>query len=234
MRKIILSTLLIASTLFLTSCLLTAAIGIGTTTILVSNDRRTSGEIIDDKSIQLTLLSWQSDENKMLKDAHLNFSVYAGTVLITGEVPTVAVRDYLDTKTLFKDSKIKKVINEVRIAENSSLLDRIKDSSITGQIEVLFLDQETFNPIHVKITTENYTTYLMGSVTRREANHAAKIASTAKGVKRIVKLFHYLKNRPATEIKHNKQRKIEAEKEAKKEKLQRQNQLSDPDSNWGE
>ncbi|CAC9435799.1 hypothetical protein [uncultured Gammaproteobacteria bacterium] len=230
MKKIILSAMLMASTLFLTGCFLTTAIS---TTILVSNDRRTSGEILDDKGTQLMLLIWQTNENEMLEDAHLNFLAFTGTVLVTGEVPTAAVRDYLTTQIPLEDSKIKKVINEVRIAENSSLFDRIKDSSITGQIEVLFLNQEVFNPVHVKVTTENRTVYLVGSVTQREANHATKIASMAKGVKRIVKLFHYLKNRPAAEIEHDKQKKIEAENEAKKAELQRQNQLSTPAFDWG-
>jgi hypothetical protein len=49
-------------------------------------------------------------------------------------VPTAAVRDYLTTQMPLEYSKIKKVINEVRIAENSSLLDRIKDSSIVCQL----------------------------------------------------------------------------------------------------
>ncbi|AYQ57754.1 hypothetical protein THERMOT_857 [Bathymodiolus thermophilus thioautotrophic gill symbiont] len=229
MKKIILSTMLMASTLFLTGCFITTAIS---TTFLLSNDRRSSGEIIDDKGIQFVLLSWTS-EDKILQDAHLNFLIYNKTVLVTGEVPTAAALDHLTAQAPSQDFKIKKVINEARVAENSSLFNRIKDSAITAQIETLFLDQEVFNPIHVKITTENRTVYLMGSVTQREANFATKIVSSAQGVKRVVKLFHYLKDRPAAEIKRDKQRKIEAENEAKEAERQRQEELLSPAFNWG-
>jgi ribonuclease HII len=37
------------------------------------------------------------------------------------------------------------VIDELRIAPNSGVLSRAKDSTITAQIEVLFLNQDVFN-----------------------------------------------------------------------------------------
>jgi hypothetical protein len=40
-----------------------------------------------------------------------------------------------------KDFKISRVIDELRIAPNSGILSRAKDSTITAQIEVLFMAQ---------------------------------------------------------------------------------------------
>ena len=73
--------------------------------------------------------------------------------------------------------------------------------------------------------------YLMGSVTKREAEHATNVASKAKNVKKVVKLFNYLMVRPAKEIEKDNKRKEaavkRAELEAKKAELEaKQNQLN--------
>ncbi len=238
MKKIILPTLVIISTLFLSSCLLTSAI---TTVVAVSNDRRTTGEILDDKNISFSLLAWSAEEDKKVKDTHLNYMIYDREVLVTGEVPNEEVRRYIGKQIPLKDFKVSRVINELRIAPTSSLLSRAKDSTITAQIETLFLNQEVFNPLHIRVMTENRSVYLMGKVTSREANKAVKIASKAGGVKRIVKLFHYLKTLPAAELQRAKEKKLQAEKEAKtaeereiieakKVELRRQLKALDPNS----
>jgi hypothetical protein len=64
----------------------------------------------------------------------------------------------------------------------------------------------------------------MGSVTKREAEHATNLATKAKNVDKVVKLFNYLLVRPAEEIERDIKRKAEAERraelEAKKTELE--------------
>lgn len=206
MKKLILITV---TTLFLSGCLLISAVG---TALVVSNDRRTAGEILDDKGISFNLFAWNKSKDKKLKNAHFNFLVYDKKVLVTGEAPTDSVRHYIMQQVKNKDFKIRKVINEIRIAPNSSFASRAQDALITTKIELSFLDQEVFNPAHIKVTTENNTVYLMGRATSREANKATKIAASTGGVERIIKLFHYLKTRPAIEIRRDKERKAQAKK----------------------
>jgi osmotically-inducible protein OsmY len=213
MKKIISSLIITAITLLLSSCLLTSAVS---TAIIVSNDRRTTGEIIDDKGIEFSLFGW-SNEDKKLENTHLNFMAYGKEVVVTGEVPNLATRDYVAKQVALKDFKIRKVTNEVRIAKNSGVLSRTKDSIITVKAKAAFHNQDVFNPLHIKVMTENRTVYLMGALTTREADKATKIASKVSGVERIVKLFHYLKTRPAAEIERDKQRKFAAEKKARLE-----------------
>ncbi len=220
MKKIILSTLLIANSLFLTGCLPTIQ-GASTvsTAITVANDRRSAGEVLDDRTIAFRLFAWPSTD-ATLEDAHLNFMVYDKAVLITGEAPTSSVRSYASKQAALQDGKIKQVFNEVSVGPNSSLLSRAKDSAITIQVEALFHDQEVFHPTHVRVMTENQTVYLMGAVTKREADKAVKIASKAKGAKKVVKLFNYLKTRPAAEVERDRQRELAAQKEAELKKQQ--------------
>ena len=62
------------------------------TVATMSNDRRTMGEILDDKTLYIELGNLVA-EDTMLDDAHINFNVYNQAVLITGEAPNENVRD---------------------------------------------------------------------------------------------------------------------------------------------
>lgn len=68
--------------------------------------------------------------------------------------------------------------------------------------------------------TENQVIYLMGAVTKREADKAAKMAVKAKGARKVVKLFDYLKTRPAAEIERDRQREIAKQQEIERKKQQ--------------
>tara|TARA_B100001971_G_scaffold204344_1_gene220386 strand:- start:140 stop:775 length:636 start_codon:yes stop_codon:yes gene_type:complete len=189
----------------------------------VSNDRRTAGAIIDDKSLHMKLGSIIRDD-EMLENAHLKFMVYGKIAVVAGEVPNEEVKDYL-AKQLKQNAPImKQLINEVAVMPSISLFSRSKDNIITLQIETLFQNQEVFHPTHIKVMTERQIVYLMGSVTKREAEHATNQVAKAKNVAKVVKLFDYLKTRPAEEIEKENKKKAEAERkaalEAKKDELE--------------
>ena len=169
-------------------------------------------------------------KDSMLDDMHINFNVYNKSVLMTGEAPTDDLKSYLEETVKKRAPKMSQLINEVAVMPNSSYFNRARDGVISVQIEALFLDQEVFHPAHVSVLTERATVYLMGSVTKREAEHATNVASKAKNVKQVVKLFNYLATRPAAEIEKDNKKKEEAEKrailEAKKAELEAaQNEL---------
>ena len=219
----LLCTLLVTSFIF-SSCspILQGAAAV-TTVATMSNDRRSAGEIIDDKTLNFNLSNIVR-KDAILEDMHINFMVYNKAVLMLGEAPSIEARDYLEKQIKQKIPKIRKFINEVSVMPNSSYLSRAKDGIITVQVDALFLDQEVFHPTHVRVITERKTVYLMGSVTKREAEHATNLATKAKNVDKVVKLFNYLLVRPAKEIERDNNRKVEAERraelEAKKTELE--------------
>jgi osmotically-inducible protein OsmY len=230
MKKVIILSLLIISSTILSSCVPIVQGATAVTTVAtMSNDRRSMGEILDDKTLYMNLGNIVS-KDPMLEDTHIDFNVYNKSVLMTGEVPTDDLRSYLEETVKKKAPKMNLLINEVAVMPNSSYLNRARDGVISVQIEALFLDQEVFHPAHVSVLTERGTVYLMGSVTKREAEHATNVASKAKNVKKVVKLFNYLATRPAAEIKRDNKKKEKAEKrailEAKKAELEAaQNEL---------
>ena len=54
------------------------------------------------------------------------------------------------------------------------------------------VNNNRFSPNHVKVVTEAGVVYLMGLVTREEAEAAVDVARTTSGVSRVVKEFEYL------------------------------------------
>jgi osmotically-inducible protein OsmY len=214
MKKVIILFALLISSTILSSCspIVQGAAAV-TTVATMSNDRRTVGEILDDKSLYMDLGNIVR-KDAALDDAHINFNVFNMSVLMTGEVSTDDLKSYLEETVLNNALKIEQLINEVEVMPNSSYLSRAKDSVISVQIEALFLDQEVFHPAHVSVLTERKTVYLMGSVTKREAEHATNVASKAKNVKKVVKLFNYLMVRPADEIERDNKKREDAKKRA--------------------
>ena len=220
MKNIIILFVLILSSTMMASCapIVQGAAAV-TTVATMSNDRRTLGEILDDKTLFMNLGNIVSKDST-LDDTHVNFNVYNKSVLITGEAPTKELKNYLEKLVMQKAPKINSLSNEIAVMPNSSYLARAKDGIISLQIEALFLNQEVFHPAHVSVLTERGAVYLMGSVTKREAEQATNVASKAKNVKKVVKLFNYLALRPAVEIEKENKKKEELEKKAALEKKQ--------------
>ena len=216
-KKTILLCALLVSSYILSSCspIVQGAAAV-TTVATMQNDRRSAGEIIDDKNLYTKLKNIVRNDN-ILEDTHINFMIYNEAVLMAGEVQSADVRDYLERQVKKKAPKMKQLINEVAVMPNSSYLSRVKDGIITVQIETIFLDQEVFHPTHVRVMTERRIVYLMGAVTKRESEHATNLATKAKNVEKVVKLFNYLLVRPADEIERDNKKKEEAERRAELE-----------------
>ena len=120
MKKVILLCALLVSSFILSSCspIVQGAAAV-TTVATMSNDRRSAGEMIDDKNLYMKLGNVVRQDN-ILKSAHINFMVYNEAVLMAGEVPSAEVKDYLEKQLKKKVPKMKQLINEVAVKQNSS------------------------------------------------------------------------------------------------------------------
>ena len=221
-KAILLSTLLILSTLLSACSTIVQGVAAVTSVATMSNDRRSAGTILDDKTLYLRINNIV-EEDVMLDDAHINFMIYDGVVLMTGEAPSQDAKTRLATQLKAKALNMKQLVNEVVVMPSSSYLSRAKDNLISIQVETLFQDQEVFHPTHIKVLTERKTVYLMGAVTKREAENATNQAAKAKNVGKVVKLFSYLSKRPTNEIERDNLKQAEAASraalEAKKAEL---------------
>jgi osmotically-inducible protein OsmY len=172
----------------LQGCFPVVAAGVGAGALMAS-DRRTTGAFIEDEGIENKAISQISAKYK--NATHVNVTSFNRHVLITGEVPNDTVKTDI-AQIVAGVSNVKATSNELAISGSTGIASRSSDSIITGDVKLRFLNSKVFQADHVKVITENGTVFLMGLVYHKEAEAATEIASTTKGVQRVVKVFEYL------------------------------------------
>ena len=156
-----------------------------------AHDRRTFGAIVDDQNIELKAGANIGMDAELKKLVHVNVTSMNGIVLLTGEAATTEARDQILTHVRAVNG-VRRITNELRIAEPSSFGSRSKDSLITSAVKSRFLVTKSLDPTRVKVVTETSVVYLMGLVTHAEGDLAVDRAATIEGVERIVKVFEYI------------------------------------------
>ena len=160
---------------------------------MVAVDRRQPDIMATDERIELQASSRISER---LKDqGHVNVTSFNRQVLLTGEATTEALKQEAE-KIAQGVSEVRGVVNEIQIGPPSSLGARSNDAYITSVVKSRMVGADKFNPIHVKVVTEASVVFLMGLVTRKEAEDATQVARTTSGVKRVVRVFEYIPDPP--------------------------------------
>ena len=172
----------------LQGCFPVVAAGVGTG-IMMAQDRRTSGTYIEDEAIEDKAAGIIGKQYK--NTVHVNVTSFNRNVLISGEVPSEAVKTEIG-KLVSGVENVRNLNNELVVSGLSSLTSRGSDSLITSNVKLRFVNDKRFSADHVKVITENGTVFLMGIVKRAEADAATEVASTTGGVQHVVKLFEYL------------------------------------------
>ena len=152
-------------------------------------DRRTLGAQTEDKAITVKA---EVQVPKLVGNAgHVNIAAYNRRVLLTGEVRDEAMKAAVEREVRGIEH-VAGVINELVIAGPSSYTSRSSDALITANVKGSLVEMKTISATSFKVVTERGTVYLMGRVTQREGDLAAKIAQSVSGVQRVVKLFEYM------------------------------------------
>ena len=84
------------------------------------------------------------------------------------------------------------VYNELRVGNKINFGQITKDSWITTQIKSKLFVGDNVKATDVKVITENGEAFLLGNLTRSQADSAAEIASKVTGVQKVIKVFKYL------------------------------------------
>jgi len=161
---------------------------------MVAVDRRQPDIMATDERIEIQASSRISD--KLKDQGHVNVTSYNRQVLLTGEATTEALKQEAE-RIAQGVSEVRGVVNELQISAPTSLGARSNDAYITSVVKSRMVSANKFNTVHVKVVTEASVVYLMGMVTRKEADDATEIARTTSGVKRVVRVFEYIQPPPA-------------------------------------
>ena len=170
----------------LTACVPLVVGGAAAGTALVATDRRTSGAQLEDEGIELRLLGRvRSDLGTRVR---VNVVSYNRQVLLTGEVPNEKDKQAIE-QIARKVENVGSVVNALAVMNTPSLAGRSADLLITGRLKAAILDASDLEINAIKVITEHNVVYLMGRVTKREADRVTNIARTISGVQRVVRVF---------------------------------------------
>ncbi len=181
--------LLVLILLLLNGCA-AAVVATGATGAAVVNDRRTSGTIVEDQTIEIHARDLFWNDKEIDENAHINVTSYNTVVLVTGEAPTEAMKQKI-INLVKSINKVTQVYDELTIAAPSSMVSRSSDTVITSKVKTKLLAAEDVEGTNIKVVTEKGVVYLMGLTTRAEADSATNVTRQVGGVQKVVKLFQY-------------------------------------------
>ncbi|MFK7829172.1 MAG: BON domain-containing protein [Congregibacter sp.] len=152
---------------------------------------RTFYQRLADESIETKAVVNLHAADEGFDQSHLVIQSYNGYVLIAGQVPVEALRQKAnDVVRSIRD--VRRIYNELEVAAPSSTVTRGSDVWISSKVKTFLLAARSTPGLRVKVVTENGVVFLLGMVTRDEADRIAAEAADVSGVQRVVRLFEYI------------------------------------------
>lgn len=129
--------------------------------------------------------------NPALADANITVTSFGGVVLLTGQVSSADLIPEV-TQLIEPLRNVSKIHNELQVAGPTSLISRTNDAWLSTKMKTALSASEDIDATRVKVVTENQTAYLLGLVSRAEADQIVEAARNVQGIQKIVKLFDYM------------------------------------------
>ena len=185
------SSLLIMVIATVMSACIPIAIGVATVTAIdLTYDTHTIGQKIDDNSLEIKLRADFVTDDQLGTSENISVTAINGIVLLTGEVHTDAQRQHAERLTKGR-VETREVVNELELSGKTNLTSRANDSYITGKVKSKLIAADGVPSSNIKVVTERSKVYLLGLVTKAEAEAAVNVAKSVRGVTHIVKVFEY-------------------------------------------
>jgi osmotically-inducible protein OsmY len=186
--RLTLVAVLLASALGAGGCVPLAATGAAVGT-LAAIDRRTIGAQTEDQEIELRAAS---RIREAIKDsAGISVTSYNRKVLLTGQAASVEDKRAAEA-TVGQLPNVRSIHNELQVLGRPSFSTSAADTAITARVKAAFVEAQDLHANVIKVITESGNVYLMGLVSRREADRAAQVASRVAGVQRVVTVFEFI------------------------------------------
>lgn len=171
-------------------CVAALVAGATIATVDIIHDRRTVGEYIDDGAIELTARNIVLSKPAYRKIAHVKPQSWNGIMLITGEIDSAEIKQELLEK--FRSIQgVRQVVDETTVTNKTRLGTRANDAWISSKVKSRLILKTGLKANRVKVVTTRGNVYLMGIVTREEADKATDVSSRVRGVQRVVRVFEY-------------------------------------------
>lgn len=190
---LLLLALALAAALTVQGCAPAAVVGTAYGASVV-HERRSPGTVLDDEVIELKAKHLYHQDRAIAEHSRIRVISYNYAVLLVGQADDAAVRrDFAEL--VRRIPKVERVYNEVQVGPRISLAQKSQDALITSRAKVALGDGrgvEDFDATRVKVVTEGGVVYLMGLVTREEADVTIDVVRRLPGVERVVTFFEYV------------------------------------------
>lgn len=189
-KKISFLPLLLLLTSLLGGCIPAAfVVGAGATGAFIY-EKRGLNTMIKDRDMANAALHRIENDTQLRKQTHITIAAFNHMMLMAGQAPTEELRARA-YRLVSTTPNLKRIYNVVTIELPLSKAEIAKDSWITTMVKSALVAQKGINANQIKVVTEDKIVYLLGIVTRKQADIAADAASRIAGVSKVVKLFEY-------------------------------------------
>ncbi|HLS55547.1 MAG TPA: BON domain-containing protein [Zeimonas sp.] len=179
---------LLASALATSGCIPLVATGAAVGT-LAALDRRSIGAQTEDQEIELRASARMRDALK--QPGGVSVTSFNRKVLLTGQVASDDDKRAAEAAVAALPN-VRSIHNELQVLGRPSMSATAADASITARVKAALVEAQDLHANVIKVVTESGTVFLMGLVSRREADRAAQVASRVAGVQRVVTVFEFI------------------------------------------
>lgn len=177
----------------LTGCappLLVAGAAAGAVGATVATDERAPAGIVEDQRIEGRIRKAVNADRSLADGVRVSVNSYNGIVLLTGQVPDESARDRVVAHAQAVEG-VRQLHDHIEVGPPAGLQQRSRDTMLTTRVKSELVSERGLPSVHVKVITEKETVYLMGRVSRREAQRIGEILQGIDGVRKIVLVFEY-------------------------------------------
>ncbi|MCE5231923.1 MAG: BON domain-containing protein [Mizugakiibacter sp.] len=158
-----------------------------------ARDRRGFGTVVSDRNLQLSAMSAINKDQELALKNDVSVVVFNGVMLLVGEVRTPELKARaVRLATGFEGTR--KLVDEIEVMEPQGFWARRGDDALTARVKAALLNITSlsgFDPTRVNVTSAHGTVYLMGLVSRTEADAVVELVRNVAGVGKVVKVFEY-------------------------------------------
>lgn len=179
----------IAVSSLLSACAPVLIGGAMATTAFIATDRRTVGQQVSDKEIDLKLAADMT--TTFGETARISANSYDGVVLLTGDAFSEKIRGEA-ASIAANTTQVKSVINRLAVGPLASFSQITSDTWLASKVKTTLFTAKDVPYGAIAVTVERDNVYLQGLVTEAESKRIAEVAAGVGGVKEVYTLFQVM------------------------------------------
>lgn len=191
MKKINLSLLFVFCLTFSLAGCVTVIDAVSDGPVNTDPTKRSFGGYLDDQQLKTIVAVNIKKADPYFKGLNLRVYSFNSVILLTGEVPSKELRE-LAGKTAREVTRVRQVYNELEIGPKRGFLENAHDKYLGSKIKAKLLVYKDIKSSRVEVFVENRKVYLMGLLSRTQAEKITDVIRKQKGVRKVVRAIEYI------------------------------------------